>query len=382
MPTALETLLAPIGRTEFRERYYGNQPLLIRGHEGKFAGLFSWDDLNRLLNASSWPRPEVEVSPLYSDANSAASVIEQCRAGASLVFNQLHLFDPKVGEFARALEAETGEPTNAVLFLSQPSQAAYELHFDRHDVFVVHIYGNKAWSVYDRTVEKPVHGMMEERTAAPAEPSLQCELAPGDVLYLPRGHWHQALAQRGLSMHITFGFKARTGIDFLRWLVDEAVDDVRLRHELPLSFADEPQREERLREHVDRIGNVLAARLKDRDTIQAFIEHCVVNDRDVLPFKFPTQLLQAPGAELAVRRFSRPARQRVVLRDGPDGKVAMSVWGNIFYFARNAQPLLEFIVSQTSFGYDDARAHAGELTEQGVWDVLNPLLREGILDAG
>lgn len=383
MPTALESLLDPISRTEFRERHYGQQPLLIRGHAEKLTDLFTWDDLNRLLNASSWPRPEVEITPLYAAADSALSVIEQCRAGAALIFNQLHLFDAKVGEFTRGLEAESGEPTNAVLFLSNPSRSAYTLHYDRHDVFVLHLQGHKAWSVYDRTVEKPIHGMPEAHDP-PAEPTLECELAPGDVLYIPRGHWHQALAQRGLSMHVTFGMKARTGIDFLKWLVDECRDDVRLRHELPLSFADEPAelRDARLREHVAALGDIFLSRLHAGETIPSFVRHCVVSDRDVRPFKFPTQLLEAPGTQMQVRRFSRPARQRAVLSDGPtEEKVALSVWGNIFYFPRASRQLIEFIVSRTEFGYDDALAHAGELTEQGVWDVLNPLLQEGILDA-
>ena len=187
MPTALESLLDPIGRDRFREQHYGKEPLLIRGHAQKLAGLFTWDDLNRLLNASPWPHPNVQVSPIYTDVDSPSSIIEQCRKGSSLIFNQIHLYDPKIGEFVRALEAETGEPANAVMFLSQPSQAAYPIHFDRHDVFVLHVHGRKAWSVYDRTVERPVHDWMDEPHDPPSQPSLQCELTPGDVLYIPRG---------------------------------------------------------------------------------------------------------------------------------------------------------------------------------------------------
>lgn len=382
MTTALEALLDPIGRQEFRDRYYGKEPLLIRARPGKFADFFTWDDLNRLLNGSTWPHPDVQIPPYYTAPASAQSVIEQCRAGASLIFNQVHNFDPKVGEFTRAIEAETGEPTNAVMFLSQPSQAAAPLHYDRHDVFVLHLHGQKAWSVYDRTVEKPVHDMQDAPHDPPDEPSIECELSPGDVLYIPRGHWHKALAQGGLSMHLTFGVKARTGVDFLKWLIDEARDDVRLRNELPLTFADEPAdvREARLREHVSELAAVVVARLREPRTVTSFIEYCVVSESGARPFKFPAQLMDAPASELAVTHFARPASQRVLLGDGPtDDRISLTVWGNIFYFPRAARTLLEFIVSRTSFAYDEALAHAGELTEIG--DVLNPLLREGILEA-
>ena len=377
----LESLLAPVDRTQFREQYYGKQPLLIQGRPEKFAGLFTWDDLNRLLNASSWPHPDVQISPYYLQPDSAASVIEQCRAGASLIFNQIHQFDPKIGALTRALEAETGEPANAVLFMSQPAQAAAPIHYDRHDVFVLQVHGKKAWSVYERTIDKPINGMDEEPGDPPKQPMLKCKLAPGDVLYLPRGHWHQALAQQGLSMHLTFGLKARTGIDFLTWLMDELRQDVRFRQELPLSFADESAelRESRLRKHVAKLESLLRSRLRDDATVQSFAEHCVVSDSDARPFKFPAQLVEAPAAQLELRHFSRPAHQRFILSDN-DGKVALSVWGNLFYFPKNTKPLIEFIVSRTAFSYDEALAHAGKLTEQGVRDVLNPLLREGILE--
>src|SRR5438874_673082 len=111
MPAVLESLLDPIDPFEFREQYFGKQPLLIRGHPKKFAELFTWADLNGLLNGFPFPHPNVDLSAPGSrlQAESEASLIEQCRAGAALVISHLDLFDPKVGELVRSLEAETGE---------------------------------------------------------------------------------------------------------------------------------------------------------------------------------------------------------------------------------------------------------------------------------
>src|ERR1041385_7536393 len=62
MPTPLESLLDPISPTEFREQYYGKQPLLIRGHPKKLADLFTWADLNRVLNGMPYPNPHVTIA--------------------------------------------------------------------------------------------------------------------------------------------------------------------------------------------------------------------------------------------------------------------------------------------------------------------------------
>lgn len=386
MATTLESLLDPVDPIEFRERYYGKEPLLIRGRAGKFAGLFTWDDLNRLLNTGPQPHPNVNITRprKREEAGSHADLVEACRSGAAVLVSKLDTFEPKVGELARGLEADTGEPIAVSLILSQPAQTAFMKHYDVDDVFVLQLYGHKGWSVYGRTVEKPVADMAEEFTAPPTEPILECELAPGDVLYVPRGHWHQALAQSGPSMHLSVLMAARNGTDFVTWLLGELRNDVRFRHELPLSFADEGAevRKARMREHLAGLGKALASRLEDDETIEAFIRHCVLSDRDVRPVKFPTQLFEAPGAQLQIKRFTRPARQRFVLNDAAgDDQIALSAWGHTLDFPKSAKPLIEFIVSRTAFAYEDARAHAGELTEEGIWQVLDPLLREGILDA-
>lgn len=301
MPTVLESLLDPISPIEFREKYYGKQPLLVRGHPKKFADLFNWDDLNRVLNTSPYPNPHVEISSPHQrqQPTNSQSIIEQYRSGSSLIFRQLQLFDPKVGELMRALEAEIGEPMFVVLLLSPPSQGAFERHWDRYDGLILHIDGHKAWTVYDEPVDKPIHHFAEKHGDPPSHPILECELAPGDLLYVPRGHWHQAVAQRGLSLHLTFAVKARTGIDFLTWLVDQLRSDVRFGHELPLSFADEPADlcAMRLREHVTRLGEILDSQMQDETTIQSYLEHCAIPEGDVRRFNFPAQLLEAPATQ-------------------------------------------------------------------------------------
>jgi hypothetical protein len=93
-------------------------------------------------------------------------------------------------------------------------------------------------------------------------------------------------------------------------------------------------------------------------------------------------MFEAPGAQLRVRRFARPSRQRFVLNDGPaDDQITLSVWGHKLQFPKSAKPLIEFILSRTAFAYEDVQAHACGLTEEGIWAVLDPLLREGIVDA-
>ena len=38
---------------------------------------------------------------------------------------------------------------------------------------------------------------------------------PGDVVYIPRGQFHNAQAMNGVSLHVTFAIAPPTGMDVL-----------------------------------------------------------------------------------------------------------------------------------------------------------------------
>jgi hypothetical protein len=64
-------------------------------------------------------------------------------------------------------------------------------------------------------------------------------MAPGDVLFIPRGEPHSAAVSTEHSVHLSIGFVSRTGIDFLDHLRKEAAKDPILRMDLPLHSSDE-----------------------------------------------------------------------------------------------------------------------------------------------
>lgn len=79
------------------------------------------------------------------------------------------------------------------------------------------------------------------RDAAPnSEPPEDVEwsgtMQPGDVMHIPRGYWHTATRtdrdDKGYSLHATFGFVKRTGVDWAAWLADKMRTDVLFRLDL------------------------------------------------------------------------------------------------------------------------------------------------------
>ena len=86
------------------------------------------------------------------------------------------------------------------------AQAGLAPHYDDVELFVCHTEGRKLWRIYEpasrfRLPSRPSGDL------TPAElgpPVLEVVLAPGDVLYLPRGTIHaaEAVGEEG-SCHVT-----------------------------------------------------------------------------------------------------------------------------------------------------------------------------------
>ncbi|WP_337825280.1 JmjC domain-containing protein [Amycolatopsis sp. A1MSW2902] len=130
--------------------------------------------------------------------------------------------------------------------LTSKDAAGFELHWDDHDVLVVQLAGEKSWEVRGASRPVPMFRDAEPNT----EPSEQIvwtgTMAPGDVMHIPRGHWHQATRTdrdaedgSGFSLHVTFGIVARTGADWVAWLADQARDQELFRHDL--AHHDDPE---------------------------------------------------------------------------------------------------------------------------------------------
>lgn len=164
----LERLLAPVGVERFFRESWTKSPVAIGGNPHRFADLFSWQGLDDYLNyrlrfftfpaiqlyfgaAMGGARVPAEFfTESIRDANrlpmtvvSPRKVQELCREGATLLVHSVHDGDPRLKRFAAGLEHELGEPLRVDLFYTPPASSGVHAHFDREDVFVLQIVGEK-----------------------------------------------------------------------------------------------------------------------------------------------------------------------------------------------------------------------------------------------
>ncbi|KPM52889.1 cupin [Frankia sp. R43] len=169
--------------------------------------------------------------------------------GATLVLDALDTFDPTMDVATRALQWWSHELVQVNAYLTTRSSAGFPIHWDDHDVIVVQLAGAKTWDVRSYSRRVPMYRDADPNSEVSDDIVWQGTMEPGDVMHIPRGYWHQATrdgSQDPLSLHLTFGFVKRTGVDWLASLADRAREVELFRQDLTRSPEDRESERQRL----------------------------------------------------------------------------------------------------------------------------------------
>ena len=150
------------------------------------------------------------------------------RKGASLVLNDLIYFSNEIEKLASDLQSITNGRCQANLYFSMQSHQAFAPHYDTHDVFALHCEGEKIWNIYENFEKDPINHPiykqeLNDKTENPGRIIDQVLMKPGDLLYLPRGQFHDALASKNGAMHIAFGITYLKPIDIFQYYYDQLI---------------------------------------------------------------------------------------------------------------------------------------------------------------
>jgi ribosomal protein L16 Arg81 hydroxylase len=186
------------------------------------------------------------------------------RQGASALLNDVDTLSPGLRAVADGFERGLGGKVQINLYCSWRERQAFPSHFDTHDVFALQIAGQKRWTAYrgrfDQPIAHPTFNTLGQayHEQAKGDVLMAVELTPGDVLYLPRGQYHDALATGDNSIHLAVGVTEPIGLDLVTLLFEDAVADATFRRRLP-----PPADPARLETRLDELAARLRARLDD-----------------------------------------------------------------------------------------------------------------------
>lgn len=259
--SSMDQILAPITWNDFEKNVLGKTYCHVVRAFSDQKHLFSWEELNALLAMTSlWSdrtlklveRGHVMPAHLYCRPGlnregqealipDPQKVMALWRQGAGLVCNDVALLTSELSQVASTLSQAFGAPVLANLYATSRDIEAFHSHFDTHDVWAFQVSGQKRWSLYKNRAPHPVnHGVFnrmtqEEHDACKGPLAGQITTSPGDLLYLPRGLYHDACSLSDQSLHVTFSVTRPTGLEALSALFETLLHDQDVRLDIPLN---------------------------------------------------------------------------------------------------------------------------------------------------
>lgn len=306
----LDRLIHPYPLAEFLTNSWTRRGVFLPGEPDKFRHLFSWGQLNHLLNFHNYSYPNLRfaVEGKVLPKCNAQDWVKHCQEGATLILNHVHQRLPVLAELTASLTEEIGHSSQVNTYCSWPSQQGFNCHYDTHEVFIVQIEGRKQWFVFEETIAYPCKNAKSLGLEPPeASPYLQCILNPGDALYIPRGHWHYAIALDEPSLHLTLGITCRTGIDWLNWLVKQLQCQSDWRQSLPLASDGDPGQ---LEHHLYSLLENLMTTLKEEKLVHKYVQSCLLSGRTP-ELSLPSQAGYGIFEQGFETRFRRPKFQQL-----------------------------------------------------------------------
>jgi ribosomal protein L16 Arg81 hydroxylase len=391
-PTSFDAIMEPLGGRRFLSEYLGKQPLHLEGAPGKWQEVMSWEVMNRILGMTSvWSqnslllmldKKPVPVASYTYTANGRdggpvlrpdpVRVKGLLAQGATLVLNDIDQLTPEMSTFCWAMEEALGAKLQANLYMSSQKKQGFKVHYDTHDVFAVHVMGEKTWMVFEGRGANPIaHPLFKDLPAEHHEEAKgklwkEVRLKPGHLLYLPRGQYHYALADEEPCAHIAFGATYPIGLDVVTYLFERMVQE-------PVARANLPRGREQLAIRLSELAERARALLTDDTTLNSVAAFQAA-------FRYPRETYDLPGViqagDQAYRlkvpglRIVEQAGRAGIVREGSRQAIELPM---------PVKPLMAWVLARPGFTRQELAAAFPDRDAAAIEQFLAEVVRMGII---
>jgi hypothetical protein len=393
----LADLIAPVPLDRFESDVFGRRPLHIPAPTGgPSKRILNWQRMNELLAVHShWTEANLKLimnsrpvqTEFYIDdvktlggpqpRADPAKVDLFLAMGASLVANSLEDISPEARAVTAALSGHYSAAANANAYCSFAAVQAFASHCDLHEVFAVQCEGEKDWRIYQNRADVPIVTPTGDDAQAVIDSAkgrilMEVRMRPGDLLYIPRGYYHDALATSEASLHVTFAVAPFTGRILFRLLEDMAMEDRAFRDYLP-----DARRESRALE--DRLES-LARSMSDLLRSEKFTAELGRRQRALAKSDYQYRL---PDRQ-KLTFFARTDRRAELRGDGSStslvsgaGRVAIGDLGEPaeWLLTRRGFSVQELLTRFRAFDRDDLTGLVGIFEKMGLIAAYEPQLQ-------
>jgi ribosomal protein L16 Arg81 hydroxylase len=140
------------------------------------------------------------------------------REGVTAVLEAVNELSATVCGLTERIAGELGARSTANAYISFGNVSGFGMHNDDHDVIILQLDGRKEW----KFVRSAAYGKGTVADCPALSDDAQYEsiiVSAGDVMYVPKGTWHDVVALNEQSLHLTVSVVYPTIAEFLTWCI-------------------------------------------------------------------------------------------------------------------------------------------------------------------
>ena len=383
-------VIAPHSVEDFFANYHEKDMLHVKRNDDKYySNILTSGEISNYLDRQDIFYPSVRVVKNGKEIPSAEYTMKQVaighhkkdgvvntekafglfNSGATLVIQAGQRYFDNLSKCCLALSQKFNSPVQANLYITPDRSVGFNPHWDTHDVFVLQISGTKTWKLYGFEKELPTKNQKFVSAAYSKEPVQTLQLFPGDFLYVPRGYVHDAMADDGISAHITIGVLSYTWARLFNEVFPQLEEVKGFREAVPFWKGDLT---ELIKEKVELLKESLAGLdfekgIKRLDSNYSRMQPQPVN-------RYFQSLLD-------VKKLSDHTKlsvnEGVVLRSTESGdEVKLHLLGKTIAMPQSFKPVIDFVLDKKQFSVGELPVNGNV---EGKTGVLSKLIKEGVL---
>lgn len=273
-----------ISSAQFHQEYLYQKPMVFKGAVKNID--IGWKEINELYQRANPMDPQFKFrkGPMipkeayveaFEDVGrtryrfNKAAVYQYLKEGATLVYNRINNesfaddLAKQVAQFAQAQTIVSG-------YLAFGSDSSYGNHWDTRDVLAVQLIGKKHWSLSAPNFDMPLYMQQAKdmpHIPRPEKADMEVVLEAGDVLYIPRGWWHNPMPMGCETFHLAIGTFPPNGYNYMEWLMKKVPEIASLRQSFRGWEADKGN----IQDMAQQVAGLIASPESYESFMQAFL---------------------------------------------------------------------------------------------------------------
>ena len=149
-------------------------------------------------------------------------VVEAVGLGYSTKIDNIQNHDIDIMALNKRWENITKSICFANCYLTPAYSQCFDPHYDEYDVFIIKVFEQKNWSIEKNTlIEYPLKPESYEKEEYIFNNEIKTTFKPGEIIYIPSVHVHQAETTNTTSVHLTIGVHEKRIIESLKAIAEK-----------------------------------------------------------------------------------------------------------------------------------------------------------------